>query len=160
MKNIIVTAFTLLAIGMFFSINTTFAGDVAKVYEMAESGITIEFNMMPEEITAGDAETSRQVTLREAHDNNPEKRVKVFEMGESGQSVVFPMTAEEIAAEDAENEGLAAVRKAKSEEPPKHIVIYEFAESGITVEFPLETPEEAVPDVVAEKNPQKIQKFN
>ena len=92
--------------------------------------------------------------------SKPEKRVKVFEMGESGQSVAFPMTAEEIDAEDAENEGLAAARKAKSEEPPKHIVIYEFAESGITVEFPLETPDEAVTDVVAEKNPQKIQKFN
>jgi O-acetyl-ADP-ribose deacetylase (regulator of RNase III) len=151
MKNIIVAAFTLLVIGAFFTMNPVFAGDRVKVYEMAESGITIEFKMTPEEIAAEDTENARLAALREANKNNPRKRVKVFEMGESGQIVSFPMTAEEIAAEDAENARQAAIRKTKSEEPKKQVVIYELAESGIAIEFPVETSDKAISEAVTEK---------
>jgi hypothetical protein len=144
MKNVIVTTFTLLAVGMFFTITPAFAGDRVKVYEMAESDITIEFKMTPEEIAAEDAENAKLATLRKANKNNPEKRVKVFDMGESGQTVSFPMTAEEIAAEDAENARVVAVRKTKSTKPKKQVVIYELAESGISIEFPVETFDKAV----------------
>lgn len=152
MKNIIVTTFTLLVIGMFLTIHPAFAGDRVKVYQMAESGTTIEFEMTPEEIAAEDAAKAERAVLREANKNNPQKRVKVFEMGESGQSVSFPNTAEEIAAEDTENDRLAAIQKAKSEEQKKQVVTYEFAESGVSVAFPVKTSGKVVREAVAEKN--------
>jgi hypothetical protein len=151
MKNIIVTTFILLAVSIFVTINPAFAGGRVKVYEMAESGIIIEFKMIPEEIAAEDAENAGLAALREANNNNPQKRVKVFEMGESGRNVSFPMTAEEIAAEDTENTRLAAIRKEKSEEQKKQVVTYELAESGISVEFPVETPDKAVAEAITEK---------
>jgi hypothetical protein len=43
MKNIIITTFTVLAMGLLLTNNPTFASDRVKVYEMAESGILIEF---------------------------------------------------------------------------------------------------------------------
>jgi hypothetical protein len=45
MENIIATTFTLLVIGMFLTINPAFAGDRLKVYEMAESGVSVEFSV-------------------------------------------------------------------------------------------------------------------
>jgi hypothetical protein len=151
MKNIIITTFTVLAMGLLLTNNPTFASDRVKVYEMAESGITIEFKMTPEEIAAEDAENARVAALREANNKNPRKKVKVFEMGESGQSLSFPMTAKEIAAEDAANTRAAAIRKAKSKEQKKQVAIYDLAESGILIEFPVETPDKAITEAVTEK---------
>jgi len=144
MKNTSITVYTLLAIGMALTINPVLAGDRVKVYEMAESGITIEFAMTPVGNAAEDTGHAEQAVVRVASNADPQKRVKVIEMGESGQSASFPMTAEEIAAKDAENERLAAVRKAKSDEHKKQVVTYELAESGIPVEFAVETPDKAV----------------
>jgi hypothetical protein len=42
-KKIMVTTFTLWAVGIFFSVNPAFAGDRVKALEMAESGSSIEF---------------------------------------------------------------------------------------------------------------------
>jgi len=151
MKKIIVKAFTLLAVGMFFSVNPIFAGDRVKIYEMAESSNIIEFKMTPGEIAAEDQGNEKLAALKEARDNEPGKRVKVLEMGESGQSVSFPMAAEEIAAEDAENARLAAIRKATPTESKRQVVIYEFAESGTSIEFPVETPAKAATEAIAEK---------
>ena len=151
MKNIIVTAFTVLVLGMFLTIHPAFAEDRVKVYEMAESGTTIEFKMTPEETAAEDAKKLELTALREANNNKPQKRVKVFEMGESGQIVTFSMTAVEIAAEDTENARLATIRKVKSEKQKKHVITYELAESGISVEFPVETSDKAVTEAITEK---------
>lgn len=151
MKKIIGKAFTLLAVGMLFTVNPIFAGDRVKVYEMAESGSTIEFKMTPGEIAAEDQANAKLAALKEARNNKPGKRVKVLEMGESGQRVSFPMAAEEIAAEDAENARLAAIRKATSTKPKRQVVIYEFAESGTSIEFPVETPAKVVTEAIAEK---------
>jgi hypothetical protein len=152
MKNIIVTTFTLLVIGMFLTINPAFAGDRVKVYEMAESGITIEFKMTAEEIAAEDTENTKQAAFKEAAKNNSRQRFKVYEMAESGQTVSFPMTAEEIAAEDAENARFADIRKAKPEEHKKQVVIFELAESGASIEFPVKTSGKVVLEAVAEEN--------
>ena len=152
MKNIIVAVFTLMSMGIFFTINPAFAGDRVKAYEMAESGITIEFRMTPEEIAAEDAENAKKAARKKAAKNNSRQRFKVYEMAESGQTFSFPMTSEEIAAEDAENDRRAAIRKSKSEQPKKQVVIFELAESGVIIEFPVETSSKVVLDTIAEKN--------
>jgi hypothetical protein len=139
MKNIIVTTFTLLVIGMFLTINPAFAGD------------RIEFKMTAEEIAAEDTENAKQAAFKEAAKNNSRQRFKVYEMAESGQTVSFPMTAEEIAAEDAENDRLAAIRKAKPEEHKKQVVIFELAESGVSIEFPVKTSGKVLHEAAAEK---------
>ncbi len=139
MKNIIATILTLSTMALFFVFNNAFAGDRMKVYELAESGITIEFPMTAVEIAAEDAEKARLAELKEANKNKPQKRVKVVEMGESGQPVSFAMTAAEIAAEDAENARLAALRKANSNRTKNRVIVFELAESGQTIEFPLKS---------------------
>ena len=151
MKNIIVATFTLLVIGMFLAIHPAFAGDRVKVFEMAESGITIEFPMTPDEIAAEDAERAKQVALKEAAEKNSRQRFNVYEMAESGQTILFPMTPEEIAAENAENVNLVAINKRKSEEQGKQVVIFELAESGEIIEFPVKTPDKFLLEDVAEK---------
>ena len=156
MKNTSITVFTLLAIGMVLTINPALAGDRVKFHEMAESGITIEFEMTFEESAAEDAEHAGLTALREASNNNPPKSVKVFEMGESGQSASFPMTAEEISAKDSENARLAAIRKARSDEQKKQIVTYELAESGMPLEFAVETPDKAVVEAKTEETPDDL----
>ena len=45
MKNIIAKMFTLFVLGMILTIKQALAGDRVKVYEMAESGITVEFSV-------------------------------------------------------------------------------------------------------------------
>jgi hypothetical protein len=47
--------FTITMLSIFFTFNTAGAGGRIMVYEMAESVVTIEFPMTPEEITAEDA---------------------------------------------------------------------------------------------------------
>ena len=152
MKNIIVTAFTFIIMGIFFTINPAFAGDRVKAFEMAESGITIEFSMTPMEIAAEDAENTKQVAFKEESKNNPLQRLKIYEMAESGQTFAFPMTPEEIADKDAENARIAAINKTKSEEPKRQVVIFELSESGIIIEFPVKTSDKFIIEAVAEKN--------
>ncbi len=151
MKIILATTHTLLLIGVFLTINPALAGDGVKVYEMAESGLTIEFKMTSKEIAADNAENAKLAALSKAHNNNPQKRVKVFEMSESGQRVSFPMSAEEVAAVDTENARVAAIRKEKSEEKKQQFVTFELAESGVSVEFPVETPGKAVVEAMTER---------
>ena len=159
MKNIIVTAFTLLAMSMLLTINSAFGEDRVKVYEMAESGVTIEFPMTAEEIAAEDAEHAKKAARKEAVKNNSAQRLKVYEMAESGQTFSFPMTSAEIAAEDAENASRAAIRKSKSEEHQKQVVIFELAESGVAIEFPVETSGKVLFEAFAEKNSQDDSKM-
>ena len=141
MKNIILSTFTLLVIGIFLTINPVIAGDRFKVYETAESGVTIDFKMTLEEIAAEDAENVRLAGIRESLSYSPQERLNVFTMGESGQTISFQMTVNEIAAEDAENVRLAAIRKIKSEEQKEQTVTYESGESGDLIEFPAKTPD-------------------
>ena len=133
MKNIILTVFTFLIIGIFLAIDPVFAGDRFKTYELAESGFTIEFKMTPEEIAAKDAENARMAAIIEADSNRPQEKLSLFEMIE--------MTVEKIASEHNENVRLAAVRKATSETQQKQAAIYELSESGGLIEFPLKTPD-------------------
>jgi hypothetical protein len=151
MKKIILITFTLLAVGMLYTINPLFAADRIKFYEMAESGMTFEFKMTPEEIAAEDRTNAKLAALKEARENKPAQRVKVFEMGDSGTGVSFPMTAAEIAAEDAESAWLAAIRKARSKGPKTHVVRHEIAESGDYIDFPAATPARIVTETMAEK---------
>jgi hypothetical protein len=152
MNNIIVTAITLMVMGIFFTINPAFAEDRVKAFEMAESGITIEFKMTPEEIAAENTENIKQIAFKEESKKNPRQRLNVYEMAESGQTFSFPMTAEEIAEADAANANLAAIKTIKSEEPKRQVVIFELAESGLTIEFPVETSGKFVLEAVAEKS--------
>lgn len=154
MKNIFIIPFTLLLIGVFLTIHPAWAEERVKVYELAESGITIEFKMTPEEIAAEDAEIAKQLARKEkeAAKTNSRQRFKVYEMAESGQTFSFPMTQEEIAKEDAENSKLVTTKKLKRKEPKRQVEIFELAESGITIEFPAQTTDRSVFEAVAEKN--------
>jgi len=141
MKNIIVILGSILTFGIFIINSSAIAEQRVKVFELAESGQTIEFLMTPHEIAAEDAENDRLAALREAKLKKPKKRMQIFEMGESGQTVEFPMTPDEIAAEDAENDRLAALREVKLKKPKKRVVEFELAESGIIIEFPVDIDE-------------------
>ena len=153
MNNITTTVWALLAMGIFFIINPAFAGDRVEIYELPESGITIEFPMTAAEIAAEDAEIAKRAARKQATRNNNPQRVNVYEMGESGQTFTFLMTAEEIAAADAENARRAALRKAKSAEPQRQVVVFELAESGVIIEFPVKTSDKFILEAFAEKNP-------
>lgn len=143
MKNIIASLLTLSTMALVPMLNKAFAGDPTKVYELAESGITVEFPMTAAEIAAEDAKKVRLPALKEANQNKPQKRVRVIEMGESGQAVSFAMTAAEIAAEDAEQARLAALRKANSNRPQKRVIVFELAESGHVIQFPVQSDSDA-----------------
>lgn len=90
MKNIILTLGTLLALGIFIIIEPAMAEQRVKIFELAESGQTIEFSMTPEEIAAEDAENERLAELREAKLKMPQKCVEGFELAESGAIIEFP----------------------------------------------------------------------
>lgn len=151
MKITVVTAFALMVMGSFLIINPAVAEDRVKVFEMAESGITIEFKMTPEEIAAEDAERAKQAARKETSGNNSQPRMNVYEMAESGQTFSFPMTPEEIAAEDAQNVNLVAINKRKSEAQRKQVIIFELAESGEIIEFPVKTPGKFILEAVAKE---------
>ena len=151
MKKIILITFTILAVGLLYTINPLFAADRVKVYETGESGGTIEFKMTAEEIAAEDRANAKLAAIEEARGNKPVKRVKAIEMGESGTGVLFPMTAAEIAAEDAESAKLTAIRKTRSTGSKRHVVRHEIAESGDYIEFPVTTPDRFMTETMAEK---------
>jgi hypothetical protein len=136
MKNIIsyIIAITLPAI--FFTLNTAGAGGSLRIFEMAESGIAIEFPMTPDEIAAQDTAYGQIRAASKKSTTNTNINLKVFEMGEGGHTVAFPMTAEEITATNAENARLAAVKAAGTTAPPEPVVRYEMAESGHIIEIP------------------------
>jgi hypothetical protein len=117
MKGINLIIAILLTLGISLETSTAIAAKRVKIFEMAESGQTIEFQMSPEEIASEDAEKARLTDIRQAKLKKPEERKQVIEMGESGQAVEFPMSPEEIAAEDAENARLAAIRQARLKKP-------------------------------------------
>ena len=145
MKNISTKKFVIAGLATLFTVGTASAADRIKIFKMAESGITIEFPMTPEEIAADDAANSILKATGRMNVTKPNARVKVFEMGEGGHRVVFPMTAEEITAADAENARLAAIRAANAAKPKNRGEVLEMAESGDTIEFPL-TPKGRVAD--------------
>ena len=141
MKSIKLIIAILLTIGISLATSTAIAEQRVKIFEMAESGQTFEFQMSPEEIASENAENARLAVVRQANLNKPKERKKVIEMGESGQTVEFPMSLEEIAAEDAENARIAASRQASLTRPQKQTLTFELAESGITIEFPVNSSE-------------------
>lgn len=132
MNNTITTTLTLSAIALFLAFNIVHAGERDKVYDLAESGITIEFQMTAKEITVGDENNSRLVATKEINGKKPRKGVEIFEMGESGQTLSFPLMAEEIAAE---GKGVATFLKENSGNPKSRVIVFELAESGQTIEF-------------------------
>ena len=66
MKIINLTISILLSIGMLLGTNSAKAEQRVKIFEMAESGQTIEFQMTPEEIASEDAENARLAGIRQA----------------------------------------------------------------------------------------------
>jgi len=134
MKNTILTAFTLSVMGVFLTTDPVIAGDRFKVYELAESGATIEFKMSPEEIAAEDAENARLAAIREANSNRPKERLNEIEMGDGG-SISFPMSVEEIAAENSNNAKLAAIKEARSNKREEQVLKYELPDGGPLIEF-------------------------
>lgn len=154
MKNIIAITLTLSAIVLLLTLNVAFAGDRVKVYELAESGVKIEFPMNVKDINIEAKENSRLAALNETNSNNPRKRFKVFEMGESGQTVSFPLTAEEITAEDAKDAGLANLQRVNSSRPKNRVIVFELAESGQAIEFQVESTDMvmACDDLSTERN--------
>ena len=136
MKKITTKILSVLALTLLITVTTVSAAERVKVFELAESGITITFPMTAEEIAAEDAEKARIDSARESRVTKPEERLNVFEMAESGQTISFPMSAEEIAAQDAEK-AKSKVSAIKLNKPKKRVIQYELAESGLVIEFPV-----------------------
>ena len=140
--------FAITMLTIFFTFNTADAGGRIMVYEMGESGVTIEFPMTPEEIAAEDA-AYVEVAAESISEN-----VKVFEMGEGGHTVAFPMTADEITAAKAENARIAAVKAARLATTQEPVVRFKLAESGHIIEFSESVKETELGDLgIAYKNP-------
>ena len=136
MKNIISYIIAITLPVTFFTLNTAGAGDRVGILEMAESGVTIEFPMTPEEIAAEDAAYAKVIAASRKSAISSSNNMKIFEMGEGGHTVAFPMTAEEITAANAENARLAAIEATRATAPPEPAVGFELAESGHIIEFP------------------------
>lgn len=136
MKKITTKILSILALTLLITVTSVVAAERVKVYELAESGIIIEFPMTAEEIAAADAEKARLDSARNSRVTKPEERLHVFEMAESGQTISFPMSAEEIAAKDAEKVRYN-VFATRINKPKKRVIQYELAESGLVIEFPV-----------------------
>ena len=136
MKRIISYIIAITFSAIFFTLNIAGAGDRVRVFEMGESGITIEFPMTLAEIAAQDAAYDQLIAVSKKSVAGSSNQMIVFEMGEGGQTVAFPMTAEEITAANAENARLAAVKATGTITPPEPVVRFELAESGHIIEFP------------------------
>jgi len=158
MKNITVHILAIIATTITFTFNTASAAEWVKVFEMGESGITVEFSMTPAEITAEKTRRNNLAANRRPDVAASKKNLKTFEMGEGGHRVVFPMTAAEITAANTENERLAAIRSAGPLKSKKPAVGFELAESGHFIEFPgtISDKKMDLGDlVIARENPQK-----
>jgi hypothetical protein len=144
----------MLAIALLLTFSTALAGGQVKSYELAESGITIEFQMTAEEIAVEEEENSRLATLSVANGNDGLKIAEVFEMGESGQSLSFPLTAEEVAAEDLKDAGSAILRKVDSGQPKDRVIVFELTESGQVIGFQVKSTDAvmACGDISTERN--------
>lgn len=156
MKNNILNIFAITFPAIFFTFSTAGAGERVKVFEMAESGFTIEFPMTPAEIATEDAAYGKIITGSKKSAPGSNNNVKVFEMGEGGHTVAFPMTAKEITAVNAENAWLAANKTARLATIQEPVVRFELAESGHFIEFSAENTEMELGDlVIAQENPAK-----
>ena len=158
MKNITVNILAMLATTITFTSNTASAAEWVKVFEIGESGITVEFPMAPAEIAAEKARRNNLAANRRPDVAISKKNLKIFEMGDGGHRVVFPMTAAEITAANAENARLAAIRSAGFLKIKKPVVRFEMAESGHFIEFPLIIPDNKMDfgdAVIARENAQK-----
>ena len=112
------------------------AGEKMKVYEMGESGQTVEFKMTAAEIAA---EKARSAAINAANHQKSKARLLVIEMGESGQNVSFPMSAEEIQRTALREAQEAAQRTAqknmRANKPNVPVDECELCESGEIITF-------------------------
>ena len=141
MKTITVNIVAIIVLTIIFTFNAASAGEWVRVYEMGESGLTVEFPMTPAEIAAEKAKRAILAARHRPDTDASNDNLKIIEMGESGNTVVFSMTAEEITAANAENARLAAIRSAGASRDKKKVVSFELAESGLSIEFPAAFPE-------------------
>ena len=115
------------------------AGAKMKVYEMGESGQTVEFKMTAEEVAAEYAEKARLVAINTDSHQKSNAGLVVIEMGESGESVSFPMSAEEIQRTVLKEAQEAAQRTAqkniKTNKPNVPVEECELCESGEIITF-------------------------
>ncbi len=115
------------------------AGEKMKVYEMGESGQTVEFKMTAEEIAAENAENARLAAINADNRQKSITRFLVIEMGESGQNVSFPMSAEEIQRTVLKEAQEAAQRTAqqnmRANKPNVPVDECELCESGEIITF-------------------------
>ncbi|CAB1056638.1 hypothetical protein D1BOALGB6SA_1375 [Olavius sp. associated proteobacterium Delta 1] len=88
----------LLTIGMTLETDPAIAQNRVKIFEMAESGQTVEFPMSPDEIAAEDADNARLATLRKSGLDKANKPVTSFELAESGIVIKFPVKPPETIA--------------------------------------------------------------
>lgn len=133
--NNLISFIIMMTLGIFVTFNAAIAAERVKVFELAESGMVIEFPMTAAEIAAEDAERERLAAVRAARSAEPEERLEKIELAESGEVYEFPMTAAEIAAEDTENTRRAAMLGKNSNSVKAPVVVFELAESGQRIEF-------------------------
>ena len=144
---IIITFTTILLFLVLVTVYPAVAGESVQIFEMGESGQTVEFKLSPEEIAAKMNETKRLATSTQNISGTGKQRETIFEMAESGQLVSFPMTEKEIVAEDAQKAQSRVVQNRRANKDGTRRVIFELAESGVTIEFPEKMVEILVNDV-------------
>ena len=115
------------------------AGEKMKVYEMGESGQTVEFKMTAAEIGAENAENARSAAINATNHQKSNAGLLVIEMGESGENVSFPMSAEEIQRTALKEAQEAAQRTAqknmRANKPNVPVEECELCESGEIITF-------------------------
>ncbi len=113
------------------------AGEKVRVFELGETGITIEFPMTPGEIASEAATNGRFIAASPKNVDRVSNNVIVYEMGEGGHIVEFEATVEEIAAKEAEDARLADFRAKRFMAIPLPAGDrFEMAENGSYIVFP------------------------
>ncbi len=148
MKKINIIKFVVTLVALLFVTVTATAAERFRVFEMAESGYSIEFPKTTAEIEAEKSRDAIVTTTGRRNATKPKEYVKVFEMGEGGHTITFSMTAPEAATEVAAETRLEAIRAAKVVKPKTRVDVFELAESGLTFEFPMIATKTKVADSV------------
>ncbi len=134
MKTLLHIKLAVAIIILVFAAASANAGEKVRVFELGETGITIEFPMTPGEIASEAATNGRFIAASPKNVDRVSNNVIVYEMGEGGHIVEFEATVEEIAAKDARLADFRAKRFAAIPLPAGDR--FEMAENGSYIVFP------------------------
>lgn len=136
MKGINLVIAMLMTMGIALKTSQAIEEKRSNMFELAESGQTIELPMRPKEFAFEEVENAKLDGIIKARIN----RSKIFEMGETGQVVEFPMSPEEVANDEETNVWLVTRRNSGITNPQSARSSSELAESGIEIKFSMNPP--------------------